>query len=168
MSRPIRAVLLLLLAAVKLAGSQSPPNNSMAEETQTRGYWVDTSGLMWAAKDNGKDVSWKGALKYCRDLRLAGYSDWRLASVDELQGIYDGSGFMAPHPRNVILVLAGRAKGGLLLTGSREWSSNRVLDDRGRNTGYAWEYDYPHGGPWKDPLGYNATLRALCVRGSEK
>jgi hypothetical protein len=44
---------------------------------------------MWAGKDNGKDVSWKGAAKYCRDLRLAGYSDWRLATLAELGAIYD-------------------------------------------------------------------------------
>jgi len=40
-------------------------------------------------KDNGKDVTWKKAVKYCRDLRLAGDSDWRLASLEELKGIYD-------------------------------------------------------------------------------
>ena len=35
-----------------------------------RGYWVDPStSLMWAGKDNGKDVSWNKAMKYCRDLR---------------------------------------------------------------------------------------------------
>jgi hypothetical protein len=47
-----------------------------AQETQVRGYWVDPStGLMWAGRDNGKDVNWHKAMKYCRDLRLAGYSD---------------------------------------------------------------------------------------------
>jgi len=60
-------------------------------------------------------------------------------------------------------ILAGRAKGVLLLTGAREWSSSRVLDDHGHNTGYAWEYDFPHGRRWKDPLGYTGNLRALCV-----
>jgi hypothetical protein len=55
-----------------------------------RGYWVDPStGLMWAGRDNGKDVSWKGALRYCRNLRLAGHSDWRLATLTELGEIYD-------------------------------------------------------------------------------
>lgn len=117
---------------------------------------------MWAARDNGADIAWGKAIKYCsnlRNLRLAGYSDWRLPTVDELGGIYDGSGFINPHA-----ALAGRAKGGLLLTGAREWSSNRVPDDRGHSTGYAWEYDFPHGRRWKDPPGYTGNLRALCVR----
>jgi hypothetical protein len=55
-----------------------------------RGYWIDpATGLMWAGKDNGKDVYWRKARKYCRNLRLGGYSDWRLATIEELQGIYD-------------------------------------------------------------------------------
>jgi Protein of unknown function (DUF1566) len=141
-----------------------------AKETLVHGYWLDPStGLIWAGRDNGKDVSWKNAVKYCRNLRLTGYSDWRLPTIDELQGIYEGSGFAVPPPRKGIeWALAGRANGGLLLTGAREWSSSRVLDDRGRNTGYAWEYDFPHGRRWKDPLGYTGSLRALCVRGFGK
>jgi len=121
---------------------------------------------MWAAKDNGTDITWGRAMKYCQALSLAGYSDWRLPAIDELESIYDDSGFTAPHPKDTIVALAGRARGGVLLTGAREWSSNRVLDDRGHRSGYAWQYDFPHGRRWKDPLGYKSSLRALCVRGS--
>ena len=163
-----RVVLILLSTVAMIAGAQSSTQDqSSAQKTQARGYWGDSStGLVWAANDNGKDVTWDNALKYCRNLSLAGYSDWRLPSIDELQGIYDDSGFTASHPKDVVPVLAGKAKGGLLLTGAREWSSNRVLDDRGHSTGYAWEYDFPHGRRWKDPLGYTGNLRALCVRSS--
>ncbi len=167
MKRQATVVLIFFFFVVNiLAGAQSSvQDRSSAQETLARGYWVDSStGLIWAANDNGKDVTWGSALKYCRNLSLAGYYDWRLPSIDELQGIYDHSGFPAPHPKDVVPVLAGKGKGGLLLTGAREWSSNRVLDDRGHRTGYAWEYDFPHGKRWKDPLGYTGSLRALCVR----
>lgn len=166
-----RVILIFLSVVTVICGAQSPTNERVSgQETQARGYWIDPStGLMWTAKDNGYDITWGKAMKYCRNLSLAGYSDWRLPSINELQGIYDGSGFTAPHPKNLMPVLAGRAKGGLLLTGAREWSSSRVLDDRGRRTGYAWQFDFPHGKRWRyDPLGYNGSLRALCVRGSEK
>jgi len=33
---------------------------------------------MWTAKDNGNDISWGNAVKYCQNLRLAEFSDWRL------------------------------------------------------------------------------------------
>jgi hypothetical protein len=170
MKRQTKAVLIPFFLIAIISCAQSPSENqSLVQQTQARGYWVDPSnGLIWAAKDNGKDITWGKAMKFCRDLSLAGYSDWRLPSIDELQGIYDGSGFTGSQPKEVMPVLAGKPKGGLLLTGTREWSSNRVLDDRGHNTGYAWEYDFPHGRRWKDPLGYKVTLRALCVRNPRK
>jgi Protein of unknown function (DUF1566) len=170
MKRQAKAVLILFSLVAMISGAQAPTQDqSSAQETQAREYWADPStGLMWAARDNGEDITWGKALKYCSNLRLAGYSDWRLPTIDELSNIYDGSGFNAPHPKNVMLILAGRAKGGLLLTGNFEWSSNRVLDDRGHRTGYAWQFDFPHGRRWHDPLGYYGSQRALCVRASGK
>src|SRR4051794_37837889 len=88
----ITRIVLILLAIISLRASAQPPRPdvSQAQETQVRGYWVDpSSNLMWAGKDNGRDVSWKKAMKYCRDLRLAGYADWRLAALTELEAIYD-------------------------------------------------------------------------------
>jgi hypothetical protein len=160
-----QAVLVLFFIVITI-GTQSPVRGqSPAQETPARGYWNDPStGLMWAAKDNGGDITWGNAMKYCQNLNLAGYSGWRLPSVDELEGIYDGGASSPGHSQGSIIGLSGSARGGLLLTGAREWSNSRVLDDRGRNTGFAWQYDYPHGRRWKDPLGYKGSLRALCVR----
>ena len=131
-----KAAMLLLLVSAFIASAQSAPEGqSRAQETQARGVWTDPStGLMWAARDNGKDVSWKGAVKYCRDLRLAGYSNWRLATLAELGAIFDRK---ADAPG-----LAGldkepstwHVKGNLFLTGD-EWSSERRYDDRGRPDG---------------------------------
>lgn len=171
MKRQAKAVLISFSLVAIVLGAQSPSENqSLAQQTQARGYWIDPhTGLMWTAQDNGSDLNWHKAIKYCRDLRLEGHSDWRLPTVEEFEGIYDGSGFSAPVPRKgMIWVLAGKPKGGLQLTGNLEWSSSRVLDDRGHRTGYAWEFDFPHGRRWHDPLGYNASKRALCVSSSSK
>src|SRR5215208_5131254 len=93
MISPARAALFLLPVVAILSTAQSPTANpNQAQQARERDYWIDPSTrLMWAGKDNGKDVSWKKAVKYCRDLRLAGYSDWRLASLPALEGIYDES-----------------------------------------------------------------------------
>ncbi|WP_263415230.1 Lcl C-terminal domain-containing protein [Terriglobus albidus] len=158
-------ILFFVITVVAKAHSSMQGKNS-AEETLARGYWIDpATGLTWTAKDNGNDITWGNAVKYCQDLRLAGYSDWRLPTIEELEKIYDGSGFTAPHSKGSTLALAGKAKGGLLLTGAREWSNSRVLDDRGHRTGIAWQYDFAHGERWRlDPIGYRGSLRALCVR----
>lgn len=46
-------------------------------------------GLMWAARDNGEDIDWQGAKRYCENFRGGGYTDWRMPTTDELAGIYD-------------------------------------------------------------------------------
>ena len=45
--------------------------------------------LMWAAKDNGKNVNWQDAKSYCENYRGGGYTDWRMPTLDELEGLYD-------------------------------------------------------------------------------
>ena len=146
---------------------------AQAQDTQAHGYWVDPStGLMWAARDNGKDVSWKKAVKYCRNLRLAGYSDWKLANMFELQPLYDrtanapglaGSG-------KTLGVFTWHVKGNLFLTGD-QWTNNRRMDDRGHPSGYEWYFDFNEGRSDNEPSGFpysSSGMRALCVRGSEK
>jgi len=66
------------------------PVGEPASAVQVHQIWIDpATKLVWAATDNGKDVRWSGAVRYCRDLRLAGYSDWRLPTLPELKGIFD-------------------------------------------------------------------------------
>ncbi len=49
------------------------------------------TGLMWNKDDSGKGMTWQEALEYAEGNELAGYSDWRLPSVKELQSIVDYS-----------------------------------------------------------------------------
>lgn len=164
-------VLVLLSVVVILACAQSPTaDRGQAQETQPRDHWTDpATGLMWTGKDNGGHVTWNKAMKYCRDLRLAGYSDWRLPSMAELQGIYDRSaeapGLAGPpkQPRP----FTWHVKGDLFLTGA-QWSSNYRLDDRGHNNGYSYYFDFNEGRATDDQSGYAYGKRALCVRGSGK
>jgi len=141
--------------------------SGVAQETQARGFWTDPStGLMWVGKDNGKSVSWKKAVKYCRDLRLAGDSDWRLATLAELETIYDRNA-KAPG-RAGQRAVTWHVKGDLFLTGYT-WSSNRRMDDRGRPSGYEWYFDFGDGRSDNDPSGFpypSSFKRALCVRRS--
>jgi hypothetical protein len=164
-------VLILPFIVTTIAGARSwTEGRAQAQGTQVREYWIDPStGLMWAGKDNGKDVNWKKAMKYCRDLRLAGYSDWRLAAIDELEGIYDKTanapGLAGKHGDDPF---PWHVKGNLFLTG-RQWSSSQIPDDRGRNSGGVWFIDLSNGYKGKGDStwsgrGEDNFRRALCVR----
>ena len=49
------------------------------------------TNLMWAAKDNGSNINWQDAKKYCENYRGGGYTDWRMPTQDELAGLYDSN-----------------------------------------------------------------------------
>ncbi|MFI3200817.1 MAG: DUF1566 domain-containing protein [Eubacteriales bacterium] len=50
------------------------------------------SGLMWLQVDLGVAVDWEEALSLAESSEFAGYDDWRLPNVKELQSIVDYSG----------------------------------------------------------------------------
>jgi hypothetical protein len=158
--------------AIIAAAQSSTKDRGSADTTQVRDYWIDPSTeLMWAGKDNGEDVSWKSAMKYCRNLRLGGYSDWRLASLVELKGIFDKNadapGLAGPGKESAD---TWHVKGNLFLTGN-EWSSERRYDDRGHPSGYEWYFDFNEGRSNNQPSGFpypSSFMRALCVRDSKK
>jgi hypothetical protein len=53
------------------------------------GTVLDTkTNLVWAAKDNGRDINWGNAKSYCENYRGGGYTDWRMPTLDELAGLY--------------------------------------------------------------------------------
>jgi len=45
------------------------------------------TGLMWLITDDGYDRAFVEAYNYCLDLELAGFKDWRLPTLNELEGI---------------------------------------------------------------------------------
>jgi len=53
------------------------------------------TGLMWvkdgssAGCNNGNKLTWEQALSFCEGLSYAGYSDWRLPNIRELESIVD-------------------------------------------------------------------------------
>jgi len=57
------------------------------------GAVTDTStGLMWIADDQADAMEWEEALDYAENLEFAGYDDWKLPDVKELQSLLDYSG----------------------------------------------------------------------------
>ena len=168
------AVVLVLVSAVTTIsrGQFSTATPIVAQETQARGYWVDSStGLMWAGKDSGKRFGWHKATKYCRNLRLAGYSDWRLATIDELESLVNLKAYATEHVGSSdILHWNGglQVNGGLLLTYDRQWSSSPLMEVDGRPSKVSfWYFDYREGRRWRGFEDYCRGRhhgRSLCAR----
>ena len=167
-------VFVLLFAAVVLSASAMYPFKQQKTPNAPPETWVDpATGLMWAGKDNGREVKWYKANRYCRNLRLGGYADWRLGTIEELEGLYDktatapglGAGKDGKEAPN------WHVKGSLFLTG-RQWSSSKDGEKTfGEYTVWFLDFSDEHkrknDSPW---LYASATyrMRALCVRSAGK
>jgi opacity protein-like surface antigen len=152
------AALLLLVfamsAAQARAQNQTPANTASVAPVG----WTDpATGLTWTMADNGSDVNWNQANAYCLNLRLGGYSDWRLPTIDELQGTYD-PGIDVPGHLWKGEATTFHVKGNLKLSGGFQWSSTQ------KNAGQAWYIFLRNGKRYSIQLSDSYGWRALCVR----
>jgi hypothetical protein len=109
------------------------------------------TSLTWTLKDNGSDVNWQQATDYCKNLPLAGYSDWRLPTSDELEAIYDKTLKGKKYSKHV--------KGNLQLSGW-QWSSSLI------KSGWAWYFEFDDDSQYSYLFSIRTLGRALCVRRS--
>ena len=77
-----------IMAKYAAAGEKARDDRFIAYDN---GTVLDTkTNLMWTAKDNGRDIEWQDAKFYCENYHGGGYKDWRMPTLDELEGVYDG------------------------------------------------------------------------------
>jgi hypothetical protein len=80
---------MMVIAGIAFGGEKTRDGLFIAYDN---GTVLDTrTNLMWAANDNGSDISWADAKSYCENYRGGGYSDWRMPTRDELAGLYDSA-----------------------------------------------------------------------------
>jgi hypothetical protein len=161
-----RGCALLLLAWCLPLAAQ---NNLTKPKTKPMGVWTDrATHLMWTNRDIDVDQDWGMAQELCESLRWKGRADWRLPTINELEGIFDIEVPARP------LVFEGRhfdyyIKGGIILTG-REWSSTlaRMNQDRPGPLppAGALTFNFTVGEQVAFPLSDDQGNRALCVRPS--
>ena len=115
--------------------------------------FVDSStGLIWQDNRDAKTIgkTWKDAREYCQNLSLAGYSDWRLPTIKELQSIVDISKY-DPAIKNGFKNIAS----------DDYWSSSEYAGD----TSVAWfVYFYFGSTGWYNKSG---KYFVRCVRGRQ-
>lgn len=82
-------LLFMLIGQAALAETFDNKRFRIVDETMV----IDSqNGLMWALRDNGEDIDWYGAKKYCEDFSAGGYTDWRMPDIEELADLYSGNG----------------------------------------------------------------------------
>jgi len=115
---------LLLLFALCISAPHARAQNQTPANAPFVGWTDPDTGLTWTKSDNGTDVDWNQANAYCSNLRLGGYTDWRLPTIDELQGIYDPS-IDIPGKWSTGEADTWHVKGNLRFFGAL-WSSNQT------------------------------------------
>ena len=145
-------IVLLLFSGFSQAFAEETQNKERFQVVDKSIVFDSQSGLMWASQDNGKDVDWFTAKKYCEEFEAGGYTDWRLPDIKELATLYtEGK----------------KGKSGyfitdfVTITDCCPWSADE-------NMGGAAIFSYNTG---KKPAGFLADtyqLRALPVRSTKK
>lgn len=163
--RLFAALALAFCGALSFQTLVSPSMTARAQASNQ--VWTDAdTKLMWAAKDNGSYVppsygllSQKQAAAYCRNSRLAGFHDWRLPTIDELEGISVKTG-EDYQVKGGVIKLSGDPTGeddhvyALVMV----WSQTERADEDA-----IWGFQFGKDGGRSTGLG---IARALCVRGA--
>lgn len=87
------------------------------------------SGLIWQKQSDNLEYSWSDAEKYCTELKLSIYSDWRVPTRRELISILD---FGKVDPSINSLFFPGLIDG----QSNHYWSSTTLPDDRHWNVNF--------------------------------
>jgi hypothetical protein len=120
-----------------------------------KGYVEDPrTGLTWAPRSSGTELTRDAAETFCRDVTLAGFHDWRLPLLAELQAIH------APPLR------AQGTRLPLRLARLEVWSGEPVERDTGTSGTYAWKFRFEDCAGDECRIRAETTQRAqaLCVR----
>jgi hypothetical protein len=133
------------------------------------GTVIDTkSKLMWMGRDNGNALSWPDAKKYAQDAHEAGYSDWRLPALTEIEALYDKEKTRKTHCQSAVDDL-GAAADDVHLTQMIHLSCVRVWtsQERSDKAGSATVFDFHSGKDAARPADkefIDTASRVLLVR----
>lgn len=115
--------------------------------------------LVWASADNGSDINWGDAGRYC----AAKGSGWTLPSVAALQSLYDASGthgFSWTGPQSGTVYTIKPATPLIRLSSCCFWSNEA------NGSSEAWSVVLNGGDRGSGPVDGATNNRALCVRRS--
>lgn len=78
--------LLFILSAVTLSQALAAEGRFLTLDDGT--VQDQKTGLIWASRDNGSNITWSSAKKYCENYTKGGFRDWRMPTASELKSLY--------------------------------------------------------------------------------
>jgi hypothetical protein len=161
----VRSYLNMLLNDPPIKAALGAKPVSMIREIGRDGHFIaynsgtvlDTkTNLMWAQMDNGRDINWVDAKSYCENYRGGGYTDWRMPTQNELEGLY-GYGNYRSSKCGSDKTYEFRLTELIRLSCVAPWASDR----RESQTAY---FHFSEGGRYWDYPSNDDRFRALPVR----
>jgi hypothetical protein len=160
----VTAALVCANAAAPARAQDGPDTSDSSRAQQSADSSADTAAvgdLLWRIGTNGEYVPWNQANAYCETLEHAGFDDWRLPTLAELEAIHDpsaDSGLRAP----------------LEIDDCCAWSSTNLVDEPAAAKGalpdptndpsdYYWGFLFGSGDRYYSFRSFPDGL-AMCVR----
>lgn len=156
----LAALCALLLAPALACSSESKPvvptPSSPRFVPMSAGIVKDaTTGLVWTARDSGRELSWQTAQRRCQQIDVqADGSIWRLPTIEELETLFDA---LQGQPCGDQIC---RTDPAIDLTSPYQWSGTARGERR------RVYFDFAHGSELAPQLRANLTRRGLCTRSS--
>ncbi|WP_413699843.1 DUF1566 domain-containing protein [Psychromonas sp. KJ10-10] len=112
------------------------------------------TGLMWMVDDSKQGLDWQSALAYSENLEYAGYSDWKLPNVKELQTLVDYSGVYPAIDQSLFNISDENA---YFWTSTSAYFSKRAKQEHKRYWAWYVAFGYAVGPDGKDSHGAGAV-----------
>ena len=131
-----------------------PPAPPERFERVSEGIKDNEQNLIWAESDNGSNINWNDATRYCSSLG----SGWALPSSVALQSMYDASGkYPATNVYSGTTYTVKPATPLIKFTGAGYWTNEQ------NGSSEAWNVLLGAGFRYSYPVDFPDVMRALCV-----
>jgi|GEM_PF-3342312 len=137
---------------IRCVSGESHYENINFSRDNSKNIVIDnTNNLMWQDGHSSGYMTWNSAIDYCKNLDFAGYSDWRLASIEELHSITDQRKNSAPFVNQSFQNISS----------DWYWSSTTVKS----SISYSWKLDFSYGDDGENY--HNGKNQVRCLRNNQ-